>query len=94
MVNREGGIDELAGSSAAQELNTAEDALVVALEATGATFAGRVTERRQRRIDFICDDPNPAAEAARAWASHERRFGPRVDVQADPPWKFRADLMG
>ncbi len=94
LVTVDRGLEQLAGSPEAQELNTAEDALVATLEATGATFAGRVTARRQRRIHFACPDPDRAVEAARAWASLERRFGPRVDVEPDPTWKFRADLIG
>jgi len=94
LVTVDRGLEQLAGSPESAELNAAEDELVAALEAEGAVYAGRVTERRQRQIHFACEDPDLGVQTARAWAARFDRFGPRVQVKADPAWAFRADLLG
>ena len=94
LVTVDRGLEQLAGSPESQELNAAEDELVAALEADGAVYAGRVTERRQRQIHFACEDPDRGAQIARDWATRFPRYGPRVQVKADPAWAFRADLLG
>lgn len=94
LITVDRGLDQLAGSAELQELNAAEDELVASLEAQGVSYAGRVTERRRRLIHFVCEDPDPAAEAARHWAARFGQFGPRVEIRRDPTWAFRRELLG
>lgn len=91
-VTVERGVEQLANSGEAPELDTAEDALVAALEGDGVVHIGHVTENRRRIVHFVCADPGPARATAEAWAAANRRFGPRVDVSDDPHWGFRREF--
>ena len=91
-VTVERGLDQLAESGEAPELDEAEDRLVEALAVDGVVHVGHVTENRRRIIHFMCADPTSARAAADAWAAEQRRFGPRVDVSHDPQWAFRREL--
>jgi hypothetical protein len=93
-VTVERGLEQLAGTPwEMKDLDTAEDDLIHALDGV-ASPAGRVTERRQRKIHFVVDDPTRARDLAQQWAVQHRRFGPRVEVKSDPTWAFRTELFG
>jgi hypothetical protein len=87
------GIDQLAHHpDQTAEVDAAEDRLVEALEAAGVVYLGHVTARRERQVHFMCADGDRAKQIANEWAEAERRFGPRVDVRADPGWEVRREL--
>ncbi len=86
------GIEQLANTPELQELDDAEDVLVELLKGL-AIYAGRVTERRRRRVHYVTADPDAAASVARRWAEEHRRFGVRVDTERDPHWEFRGELF-
>jgi hypothetical protein len=92
VVTVDRGIEQLRGTDELPELDTAEDRLVEALTATDAVFAGHATERRRRLIHFMCADAAASERVARDWAATEARYGPRVSVEDDPAWAFRAGL--
>jgi hypothetical protein len=86
------GLEELTDSPELEDLDAAEGRLVAALAAERATFVGRVTDKRARRLHFVCEHPEPAKKTAHDWALDEPRFGPRVEIRSDPYWEFRTDL--
>jgi hypothetical protein len=93
-VSLDRGLEELADSPELPDLDAAEARLVEQVEAAEGTFIGRITDRRQRRLHFACEDAGRAKDTAQAWAHDEPRYGARVDVRADPHWDFMRDLLG
>lgn len=88
------GLEELTDSPELEDLDAAEERLVEALSADGATFVGRVTDKRSRRLHFVCDEPTRPKQVAQDWALDEPRFGPRVETRPDPHWEFMRDVTG
>jgi hypothetical protein len=88
------GLEELTDSPELEDLDAAEARLIEALAVDGAAFVGRVTDRRARRLHFVCDEPTRPGQTAREWALDEPRFGPRVEVRSDPHWEFMRDVAG
>ena len=92
-VSIDRGLEELTDSPELEDLDAAEERLVKELAAVRTQFLGRVTDKRQRRLHFVCEDPARSRRIAEDWASDEPRFGPRVEVRRDPRWEFRVDLL-
>lgn len=92
-VSIDRGLEELTDSPELEDLDAGEARLVGLLAPVRTAFLGRVTDRRQRRLHFVCEDPSRSKEIAEDWALDELRFDPRVEVRRDPRWEFRADLL-
>lgn len=87
------GLEELTDSPELEDLDDAETRLVTALAAVRAVYLGRVTDKRERRLHFVCEEPGRSRQVALDWALDEPRFGPRVEVKRDPRWEFRVELI-
>ena len=92
VVTVERGIEHFRGTNELEAVGEAQDRLSDAIVALGGVAAGHVTERRRRRIHYMCPDAAEARGAATAWANEHRSYGPSVDVRPDPGWTFRRDL--
>ena len=92
VVTVQRGIEQLSHSDELPALDEAGDELADALTAAGCAHLGRVTERRRRRIHFMCPDRDRASAIAGAWADRHRVYDPSVDVRDDPGWGSRKEF--
>ncbi len=92
VVTVERGIEHFRGTNELEAVGEAQDRLSEAIVALGGVSVGHVTERRRRRIHFMCPDATGARDAATAWANDHRAYSPSVEVKPDPGWTFRRDL--
>jgi hypothetical protein len=92
VVTVDRGLDQLSHSTELPALDAAEDRLVEAMTAAESVHLGHVTDRKRRKIHFMCADGERGRAVGQAWADAERHFGPRVDVDDDPAWSVRSEL--
>ncbi len=88
------GMEQLAGRGDDRRLEDAEDELTASLEQGGSTFVGRSTEAKRRILHFVTTDSEESVALARAWSQAHRGLSARVDVDFDPRWQFRSELLG
>ena len=92
VVTVERGIEHFRGTHELEAVGEAQDRLADAIVAIGGVSVGHVTERRRRRIHYMCPDAAAARDTATAWANEHRPYSPSIDVKPDPGWTFRRDL--
>jgi hypothetical protein len=87
-VSVERGLD-VADDKAQNDAIAAAEEELEGLMAGLATEAAHVTDRKRRLTHFVCEDGDPALEAARDWADRHRQWGTKATLRPDPHWEFR-----
>jgi hypothetical protein len=73
-------------------LDAAEDRLTTML-GDAAVFVGRVTVIGKRTLHYVTGDPEQVGQAAERWAAAVEGREAGAELELDPAWAFRAQLL-